>query len=769
MKGFIISPTYRIKEDKAYVELYGRLENGESFLTINEFKPYFLIEEKDLEKAKKILKKLTLEKTDFTTKDGEKVVKIIFTLPADVPKARKQLTDKDIEVYESDIKFPYRFMMDRGLQSTLAIEGTYEKGERVNRIYTEPTLTSASYIPTNLKVLSFDIESGKTQDDELYCIGFHLGSLKKVFLNSKTPVEGAISCENEKEVLEQFIREINILDPDIITGWNIIDFDLAYLNNKCKKYKIPLDIGREEGKIKLTLRENFFQDSKAEVTGRQVLDALNLLRVSFIKVDDYKLDTVARKIVGETKLITTTGKEKYQEIDDLFKNNKKKLIAYNLKDAELVLKIIEKSDILNLTIQRSLLTGMPLDRVNASIASLDSLYIREARKRKLVAPSAKFAVKEEQTLGGYVREAVSGIYDYVLILDFKSLYPSIIRTFNIDPLSFVEDCKGKNLIKAPNGACFKNENGILPSVIEELWKHREIARKEKNELARHAIKIQMNSFYGSLASPACRFFNPDIANAITHFGHAIIKLTSEKIEKMGYKVIYNDTDSNFVVSNAKTSEEAEKIGKKIEKEINAFYKDFVKKEYKRESYLELAFDKVFIKCLMPKVRGGEKGAKKRYAGLLLKEGKEEIQFVGMETVRSDWTDLAKQYQQEIYERIFHNKEITDYTKKLIQDLKKGKYDSLLVYRKNIRKDLKDYTKSTPPHVKAARQLEQLDSDIIEYVITEEGPEPIQKIRHKLDYQHYIDKQIKPLADTVLLFFNTNFDDLLKENKQTTLF
>jgi len=257
----------------------------------------------------------------------------------------------------------------------------------------------------------------------------------------------------------------------------------------------------------------------------------------------------------------------------------------------------------------------------------------------------------------------------------------------------------------------------------------------------------MNSMYGSLSSPACRFFNPDVANAITYFGHAIIKLTSKKIEESGYRVIYNDTDACFVVSNAQNLDEAEAIGKKIEKSINTFYKEYVKKNYRRESYLELAFEKVFIKCLMPRIRSGEKGAKKRYAGLLLKDGKEELQFVGMEAIRGDWTNLAKKYQHELYTRIFHNQEVAEFTKKFIRDIKSGKYDNLLTYR----------------------QLETLESDIIEYVVTEQGPEPIQKIKHKFDYEHYIQKQIKPLAETVLLFFNKKFEDLLNDSSQTTLF
>jgi len=482
-------------------------------------------------------------------------------------------------------------------------------------------------------------------------------------------------------------------------------------------------------------------------------------------------DSVANFILGDRKLIQTQGKEKYKEIDELFLNNKKRLVEYNIKDADLVLQIIDKTKILDLTIKRSLLTGMALDRVNASIASLDSLYIREANKKNLVCPSGNYVVKEEGIKGGYVRESEPGIYDYILILDFKSLYPSIMRTFNIDPYSYVKDCKGKNLIKAPNGVCFRNEDGILPSILEKLFYEREEARKNKDELTRYAVKILMNSFFGVLGNPSCRFFDMGLVNAITYFGQFILKMTWEEIEKLKYKVIAGDTDSSFVVSKAKSLEEAEEIGKKIEKHINDFYKNYIRKEYNRTSYLELSYEKCFIKFLMPKVRKGEAGAKKRYAGLIIKDGKEEIQFTGLESVRGDWTDLAKKFQNELLDKIFHNQEVTEYVKKFVKDLKAGKLDELLVYKKNLRKELKDYAVKTP-HKKAAEKIlssgNKIESNIIKYVMTEDGPEPIDYVKHKIDYKHYIEKQIMPIADSILVFFNTNFDSLVN-GKQVSLF
>jgi DNA polymerase-2 len=174
---------------------------------------------------------------------------------------------------------------------------------------------------------------------------------------------------------------------------------------------------------------------------------------------------------------------------------------------------------------------------------------------------------------------------------------------------------------------------------------------------------------------------------------------------------------------------------------------------------------------MPTVRGSEVGSKKRYAGLLIdSEGKEKMDFVGLEFVRRDWTDLAKTFQSELLNRIFHKQEVADYIKQLVQEVREGKHDKLLVYKKAIRKEIADYTKTTPPHVKAARLLgKDLRSNIIEYVITKEGPEPIQKLKHKIDYEHYIEKQIKPIADAVLGFYNQSFYDIIKGSSQKTLF
>lgn len=176
---------------------------------------------------------------------------------------------------------------------------------------------------------------------------------------------------------------------------------------------------------------------------------------------------------------------------------------------------------------------------------------------------------------------------------------------------------------------------------------------------------------------------------------------------------------------------------------------------------------------MPKVRGSDKGAKKRYAGLLYK-GKDdpEMSFTGLEMVRRDWTALAKDFQLELYKLVFAKKDVATYVKKYVDDLKAGKLNDKLMYRKALRKSVEEYTKTTPPHVKAAMKLpnlNELDSDIISYVMTSDGPEPIQNISHEYDYEHYIDKQLRPIADSLLSFYDTSFDEQLSGQSQSSLF
>ncbi len=775
MKGYIVDATYDTT-DKTCIYLFGRLENNQSFLAVFDFKPYFFVATKDMKKIEKYLGKHEVEPTMLSNFQGDKVTKISGSTPAELSKLYGAI-HKHCDIYEGDIKPALRFIIDNNLLGSIEIKGDYEPGDRVDRVYRNPEISPSSYTP-KLKVISLDTESDESGN--LFCIGLYGEKYKKNFMLTDKKLEHAVSCKTEEECLEKFKAELLKLDPDIITGWNMIGFDLVYLQELFKKHKMQFDIGRNMDNVRLRIENNFFRSSSAQATGRQILDGLNLLRDPFIKeapsikyaqFDSYTLEDVSQSILGTGKLLK--GKSRHKEIEELYKTDQQSLVDYNLQDCKLVYDILEKTKIIELAIQRSQLTGMQLDRITASIAAFDSLYLREARKRSLVCPTTQYGLKESKIIGGFIKQPEAGIFHNVIILDFKSLYPSIIKTFNIDPASYLGKKKEKGAIESPNGAFFQNSKGILPDIIDKLHNARELAKKEKNELANYAIKIIMNSFYGVMASQNSRFFDFDMASSITNFARFIIQLTAKEIEKLGHEVIYSDTDSVFILTKVDKNK-ASLLGKHLQEHINAFYKNYVKKNYNRESFLELQFEKLYLAMMFPKIRNQkedaeEKAAKKRYAGLKIKNNKEELEIVGLEAIRGDWTEAAQEFQKELLMKAFHDEPIEKFIKEYIKKVKSGKLDDQLIYRKSIRKELHEYTKTTPPHVKAARKLDKLEGNVIAYVITTDGPEPIQKRKHKLDYEHYIEKQIKPIAEQVLTLLNKDFSSASQSSQQAKLF
>ncbi|UCF67242.1 MAG: DNA polymerase II, partial [Acidobacteriota bacterium] len=482
----------------------------------------------------------------------------------------------------------------------------------------------------------------------------------------------------------------------------------------------------------------------------------------------YALDHVAREILGEGKTISGSGRA--QEIMRLYREDRPRLVEYNRRDAWLARRILQQLHLVELALERSRLTGVPPDRVSASIASFDRLYLTRLAERKIVAPSVGDATGDEPAGGGHVLEPQPGLYDRVLVLDFKSLYPSIIRTFQIDPLGYVsEPLVGDDVIRAPNGACFRRQPGLLPSILDELFPRRLAAQQVGDRITSQAIKILMNSFYGVLATPACRFYNPRVANAITSFGRELLLWTKQQLESDGYRVLYGDTDSLFVLSDAADSVSARRLGTRLATKLTGSLAEHVHETWRVESKLELEFERLYVRLLLPEARRSHAGARKRYAGLIEDARGRRVVFTGLEIVRRDWTELAKRVQRELYERLFANQPVEDYLRGTIVELRGGRLDELLVYRKVLRKPLDAYTSTTPPHVAAARKLRAPPGRRIAYVWTVEGPEPASQREHAIDHEHYVQKQVRPVAEPVLAVLGLDFDEITGKQRQARLF
>jgi DNA polymerase-2 len=285
----------------------------------------------------------------------------------------------------------------------------------------------------------------------------------------------------------------------------------------------------------------------------------------------------------------------------------------------------------------------------------------------------------------------------------------------------------------------------------------------------HAIKILMNSFYGVLGTPACRFFDPRLANAITGFGRELLLWCQARIEAAGRRVLYGDTDSLFVLTDAQDAAAACAVGETLAASLNRDLARHIAERWRVTSRLDLAFDRLYLRLCLPAVRHGTAGARKRYTGLVDGPGGGRVVFTGMEAVRGDWTELAKLVQRELYARLFSDRPVLEYLREVVAELRGGRHDELLVYRKSLRKAPEAYTATTPPHVAAARKIPGKTRGRVAYVVTTDGPEPAEDRRHPIDYEHYVDRQLRAVAEPVLLLLGQDFDDVSGSRKQLSLF
>ncbi|MEL7060137.1 MAG: DNA polymerase II, partial [Acidobacteriota bacterium] len=740
-------------------------------------------------------------------------------IPSDPPPLRDRLIEHGVRCYEADVRFAIRFLIDRGLRGAIAIHGEPIRTRDGVTRFDNPRLEPADWSPA-LRVLSLDIETDP-RAESLLSIGLSGCGLSEVLLrmpeeavaaDAPTP-ERAVRFLRERDLLPALVQRVRRADPDILTGWNVVGFDLRVLDRLARAHGVRLALGRGGGVLRLRPSRSPRSEWEAIVPGRVVLDGIDLLRGAFVRMESYSLNHVASEVLGEEKLLT--GRDRGEQILEAWRGDRQLLVDYNLKDARLVLDILAKMRLIELAVERSRLTGLPVDRVAGAIAAFDSLYLHELGRRALRAPNvgqtADTADRQTAALGGHVLEPEPGLFDNVLVFDFKSLYPSLIRTFQIDPLGFlgaIDDLDAESraeAIVAPNGAAFDRRPGILPGLLDALFPRREAAKREGDSVASHAIKILMNSFYGVLGTTACRFYEPRLASAIPAWGKEILLWTRARLEALGHRVIYGDTDSLFVLSGADDAGAARRLGEELAPRLDAEIGAWIRERWSVESRLELEFEKLYRKLLLQETRGGRSGARKRYAGLVERaDGTRETELIGLEAVRRDWTDLAKDVQRALYERLFADAPREDtstagtsgtgitetgteglaaYLRDVVRALRAGEHDAALVYRKALRKPLAEYTATTPPHVAAARKLgiERRPPRVVHYVMTRSGPEPVATDldprravaavaeRAPLDHEHYVQKQIRPIAEPVLARLDLVFEQAIGDDEQLRLF
>ena len=709
------------------------------------------------------------EPVELRSLEGEPVDALYFTSQRALTRERERIEGTGQPVFEASIKPHDRFLMERFVTGSFALEGPVRAREGYRELI-DPRVRTSEF-STPLKLLALDIETaGLGAEDALLSIAVAGAGGERVWIVGEPEPgqldEASASYElvpDEAALVGALLEHVARVDPDILAGWNVIEFDLAYLERKAAALGLPFTLGRGGERATVLTPRRPRQPHIARVPGRVVLDGIASLRSATFAFESFRLEEVAQTLLGRGKIIEHGG-DPVAEILRLHAHDKAGLATYNLEDCRLVLDIFEAADLVGFAMERQALTGLAMERQGGSTAAFDNLYLPRLHRKGYVAPEIGARGEFVASPGGWVMDSEPGLYENVLVLDFKSLYPSIIRTFAIDPLGLA--APGEDPIPGFEGASFARSEHILPGLIASLWAARDEAKRRKDAARSRAIKILMNSFYGVLGSAGCRFFDPRLASSITLRGHAIIQRSQAWIEERGLQVIYGDTDSLFVLVGPERAEAAMEIGAELARELNDYWRETLARDYRIDSRLELEFETLYRRFLMPTIRGSDKGSKKRYAGMTGGGGEAELVIKGLEAVRTDWTPLARRLQRELLARVFADEPWREWLRELVDRVRAGELDDELVYRRRLRRDLDSYARSPPPHVQAARKLGREVREI-RYVITRRGAEPIELPHGRLDYEHYLQRQLGPAVDGVLYFLGTNFAQL--SSKQLSLF
>ncbi len=822
MVGLILQPTYRVEAGRAVPLYWGRDVEGRSFLVRlpSAPRPCFWVRREEA-RHRVLDSSGVLDVRDEEARraiDGGALARVDVELPRDVPPLRERLHEDGVETFEADVRYALRHLIDRGVRGAVEIHGEVESAAkdgrwRADRVFVDPELLpvpSTRPLDFDLRIVSLDIETD-WRSGEILSIGLVGTDVDEVIVRrgrqedegarAHTPLAGAVLVADERELLRTFADRLREIDPDVVTGWSVIDFDFATILRRAERLGVRLRVGRAPGAMALARGRSRRQASRIRIPGRVVLDGPTLLRSSFIRTERYGLDHVARQVLGEGK--TLHGPGRADTIVHWFEHRRQEFVDYNRTDCRLVLEILEALGLVQLSIARSRMTGLPIDRVSSSIGAFEYLYLGELGRRGYAAPSVLRGRAGGTVGGGAVLTPRPGLHRDVVVLDFRSLYPSIMRTFQIDPLAHALGAAAaeEDTIRAPNGARFLRGEGVLPRLLAELFPLRAAAKQAGDEITSTAIKILMNSFFGVLGAPSCRFFDLEISNAITSFGRELLHWTRDRVEELGHPVLYGDTDSLFIGlgesrsgSAASDSEAVSRRARRLVARLNRELSSHVTDTWGVDSHLELEWEKHYLRLFLPPLRHSAEGAAKKYVGLRRVAASEadaeagaeattRVEFVGLEAVRRDWTDLARRAQRELYRLLFDDRPVEEFLASEARAVRCGERDDQLVYRKALRKDLGDYT-ANAPHVVAARRLSERGEEageVVEYVMTRGGPEPLAsanaagrvgagfEIGFEIDYEHYVQRQLRPIAEPVLDLLDLRFERVIGDDRQLDLF
>jgi DNA polymerase I len=748
--------------------------------------------------------------------DGDRIVK-----PASVEKAPRTLLSRPVEsvkvfvnnashvpklsgamahlgdAYENDIPFAKRYAIDKSI-TPLTIHRIRAQKDANGKLILESMESDGTKEIIPLSVMCFDIEvyspSGsmpKAEKDPIIMISYSFKSKesKKAGVITFKPINLPFveSMPDEKSMVKRFMKLLDELQPDIVTGYNSSGFDVKYFIERCQAIGMKFSMSRFEGDTKL---ESHGMVTKVKVAGRVHVDMYTVIKFisivgaseSILKLNSKTLKNVYEAISGDSKKVMV-DKPNIWKMWDGGREELEALATYNLDDSFALEKVYET--FIPIMIELSRLTYDPLSDVSVSTTGqlVEFMMMHSSTHNGEMIPNKPDERESRDRSrnpieGAYVKTPEPGIYDNLVMFDFRGLYPSIIISYNIDPSTVTKDAP--EYFESPDGTRFdKSRKGIMPALLQMMMNERasvkKAYKKDPNNIflgsRSMALKIVSNSFYGYLGYARSRWYSRPCAASVTAFARQYIKDVMSQAEKYGMKVIYGDTDSCVMLTEGRPKEDAltfmkeynSKLPPPMELELEDFYSRgvFVGKKVGKE--------------------GDTTGAKKKYA-LLSETGR--IKIRGFELVRRDWSRVSRDTQRAVLETILKEgdpKKASDIVKETIRRLRAGEVPlGDVVVSTQLRKSIEGYDVKSP-EVSAAKKAvqsgfktkDEVENNIIGYIITKHGNTisdraELEGMAKDYDPEYYINHQVIPATMKILKELGFDEEELKGLGKQKKL-
>ena len=800
MKGLLLDIDYAEEEARPCVRLFLKSGSETVMATDPSFEQYFYVVASDPEKTAKLIKLELMEREEKIRPSSVEVVKRTFlgrevnaikvSIPHPREMSRLRHAIRDLpgvkEIYEFDVPSARRYLVDHELipMAGVDVSGKLEEREGTKALILDTSPKPISVPERKLNVMSFDIEvynptgNPRPEKDPILIVSMADNSgFRKVITwkDLNADLDFVEIVDSEREMLKRFVELVEERDVDILLGYNTDLFDFPYLRERARQLKVKLGLGRD-GSDTIARKRRFATATR--IRGRIHVDVFAMVdflaTIGTIRLIRYTLEDVYRHMLGKEK-----PDFEFTEMVKAWENGGelgRKLFEYSMSDADATLEL--GLELLPLFVELTHIVGQSLFDVSRMTPGqlVEWLLIAEAHKQGELVPARPVGEEygerlEETYVGAYVMEPVKGLHEDIVVFDFRSLYPSIIVSHNIDPSTFnCECCKAGEATRVPelDYRFCKKRKGFIPVTLERLIKTR---AKLKEDLKQHkrgskghqslnaqqmALKIISNSFYGMLGYPRARWYFKQCAESVTSFGRYYIHRTIEMAENFGLNVIYGDTDSLMCKLGDNTSrEEAIKFLKQVNQSLPGIMELELEGFYPRG---------VFV-------------TKKRYA-MIDEEGR--IVVKGLEFVRRDWATIAKRTQEAVLGAILREgapEKAAEIVRRTTREVSEGKanLDDLVIYTQ-LKMPIESY-KAIGPHVVAAKRLRELGHEIepgmmIAYIEVKgrgsisERAVPIENIKGKeYDPTYYVNHQVLPAVMRIMEVLGYREEDLKFERKK----